>query len=220
MTNLEFSIEFDVLYNNVDSNRAAGLNAYEKSVFLTQAEEDLVKDLYAGRVIDSFENTEENRSYLNNLIKTQTYSVKEASEGTLTDKSKVFTIDEDVWFKTYEAVNLKDDKLCGGASRAAVLPVTQDAFERTYRSPFRGPSEKRVLRLDLADNKVELVSSYNIESYLLRYLRKPNPIVLETFDNGLSVNGISEETPCELHDNLHREILKRAVILAKQAWLS
>lgn len=35
MNNKEFSREFDILYNNIMSNSAPGLNEYEKSVFLT-----------------------------------------------------------------------------------------------------------------------------------------------------------------------------------------
>ena len=34
MTITEFSTEFDILYNNISSNMAPGLNEYEKSVFL------------------------------------------------------------------------------------------------------------------------------------------------------------------------------------------
>jgi len=37
MTTTEFSNEFDILYNNVMSNKAPGLEGYEKSVFLTKA---------------------------------------------------------------------------------------------------------------------------------------------------------------------------------------
>ena len=42
MTNSEFSNEFDVLYQNIASNQAPGLDAYEKSVFLTMAQEQIV----------------------------------------------------------------------------------------------------------------------------------------------------------------------------------
>ena len=37
MTVEEMDNMFDVLYNNITSNQAPGLNAYEKSVFLTKA---------------------------------------------------------------------------------------------------------------------------------------------------------------------------------------
>jgi hypothetical protein len=33
----EFSREFDILYNNIMSNAAPGIDDYEKSVFLTKA---------------------------------------------------------------------------------------------------------------------------------------------------------------------------------------
>ena len=37
MTTQEFSDQFDVLYNNIGSDQAPGINEYEKSVFLTKA---------------------------------------------------------------------------------------------------------------------------------------------------------------------------------------
>lgn len=44
MTSLEFSNEFEVLYNNIMSNQAPGIDEYEKSVFLTKAQLELVKN--------------------------------------------------------------------------------------------------------------------------------------------------------------------------------
>lgn len=37
---------FETLYNNVGSNQAPGLNAYEKSVFLTKAQDEIVKNYF------------------------------------------------------------------------------------------------------------------------------------------------------------------------------
>jgi hypothetical protein len=37
MNNPEISNQFDILYNNITSDKAPGLNEYEKSVFLTKA---------------------------------------------------------------------------------------------------------------------------------------------------------------------------------------
>lgn len=47
MNNQEFSDQFDVLYNNITSNQAPGLNEYEKSVFLTKAEKEMVKNYFS-----------------------------------------------------------------------------------------------------------------------------------------------------------------------------
>lgn len=46
MNNIEFSNQFDVLYNNITSNQAAGLNEYEKSVLLTKAQDEKVKNYF------------------------------------------------------------------------------------------------------------------------------------------------------------------------------
>lgn len=37
---------FDVLYNNITSNQAPGLNAYEKSIFLTKGQNELLKNYF------------------------------------------------------------------------------------------------------------------------------------------------------------------------------
>jgi hypothetical protein len=50
MTLQEFSDQFDVLYNSITSNQAPGLNEYEKSVFLTKGEKQLVREYFNKRV--------------------------------------------------------------------------------------------------------------------------------------------------------------------------
>ena len=72
MTLDELSIQFDLLYNNISSNQAPGLTEYEKSVFLTQAQEAVILDLYKGVTGDSFETTEEVTRYLSSLVKSYT----------------------------------------------------------------------------------------------------------------------------------------------------
>ena len=46
MTTAEFSNQFDLLFNNISSNQAPGLNEYEKSVFLTKAQDEIVKNYF------------------------------------------------------------------------------------------------------------------------------------------------------------------------------
>ena len=55
MTCEEFSNEFDILYNNVMSNQAPGLDEYEKSVFLTRAQDDIVKRYFTPKGNKDFE---------------------------------------------------------------------------------------------------------------------------------------------------------------------
>ena len=68
--------------------------------------------------------------------------------------------------------------------------------------------------MDIKGNVIELVSEYNVDKYLIRYIARPNPIILVNLPDGLSINGVSAETECELNPVIHRAILERAVRLA------
>lgn len=224
MTNSEFSSEFDVMYNNIMSNAAPGLDEYEKSVFLTKAQEQIVIELYGNTAGTSFEKDEEARRFLGNLVKTYTTDAKLDNQLGLSKTSVFFQIPEDVWFITYESAILKDERLgCLDGIEAVIVPVSQDYFYRIQKNPFRGPAKGRALRLDNADNIVEIVSDYNISKYLLRYLKRPSPIILvdlDTVGSELSINDVNTLTECELNPVIHRTILDRAVLLAKTAWSS
>ena len=213
------------------SNKAPGLSEYEKSLFLTQAQESIVLDIYSGKYGDSFERTEETKSYLNILIKQKEYegidgtdenSMK--SEGDKLDTRSVFiTLPEDLWFRTGETATIIDNSYkCHSDSlrEVTVLPVTQDTFVRTKRSPFRGPNEKRILRLDSTNKQVELISNYEIHSYTIRYLSRPEPIILVQLPQGLTIGGKASPQTCLLNTAIHRAILSKAVLIAKSSWES
>lgn len=143
---------------------------------------------------DSFEKTEEIRRYLSSLIKTYTTSTKEITYKGLSKHSVFFKLPEDLWFITYEAVDLKDDGLgCKSGEDVCVTPVTQDEYHRIRKNPFRGSNERRALRLDLNEEVVEIISKYNVASYLIRYLSRPNPIILTDLPSDLSINGINKK---------------------------
>lgn len=217
MTTTEFANEFDILYNNM-SNGSPGLTDYEKSVFLTQAQESLVIGFYNGKLTgESFEVTEEVRTYISNLVKQKTITTKVAGDSIVAG-SVFYALPEDCWFITYESALLVDTTLgCQNNKNVIVKPVTQDEFYRISRNPFLGPNYRRVLRLS-SGNNVELISAYNISSYTLRYLTRPTPIILTTLTNGLTINGVTAITECQLDEAIHRVILQKAVELAKLAW--
>ena len=218
MTLEEFSFEFDIYYNNIASNQAPGLSELEKSIFLTQAQEVIVKQYYKGDLQQSFENTEEVAEYLKTLVSQKKYTEKDilSNEGKSillgsNHKSHIFKLPEDVMFITYESAITSDGK------ELLVVPTTQDEFFNVCKNPFRGPSKNRAVRL-LEDKNVEVISKYPLKEYLVRYVRYPKPIVL------LGANEISPycDYPTglnsELPASIHRNILLQAVALAKSAW--
>jgi hypothetical protein len=48
----------------------------------------------------------------------------------------------------------------------------------------------------------------------MRYVKRPQPIVLTALPDGLSVDGVSAASDCELNPILHPEILQKAVEIA------
>jgi len=90
----------------------------------------------------------------------------------------IFNLPEDCLYIVYEQVSWSSDNTCLDGKVADVAPVTHDEYIRTRNNSFRGPSTRRVLRLDKGTSSVELVSNNNIGSYIIRYIKKPDPIVL------------------------------------------
>lgn len=216
----EFSDRFDTLLNSFGNTPNIVLDEYEKSVFLTNAQEEIIIDIYSGKNVfgDSFEKTEEVRRYLSELIETYETDSKVSGYKGISKNSVFYKIPEDVWFITYESATLQDDKLgCFNGEEALIVPVTQDDFYKVQKNPFRGPSKTRILRLDNKGSIIELVSEFNISRYFLKYITKPSPIILTNLNDGLSINGVNIETECKLNPVIHRAILDRAVQMAIQS---
>lgn len=214
MTNKEFDTQFDIFYNNIASNAAPSVTSYEKSVFLTQAQRDIIIGLYNGREIPgiSFESTEEARKYLSNLVKVH--------EVDIDNTNALIELPSKLWFITLEESIFNDDSYeCLKGNIMEVVPVRQDNLYSTLYNPFRGPSERRVLRVDI-DGKIKLYSKYRISKYRVTYVEQPSPIILENlFDYDLSIEGISTESESNINPILHRAVLERAVALAKAAYI-
>lgn len=219
MTNEEFFQEFQILYNNIMSNQSPGLDRYEVSVFLTKSQEEFIKGYYNG-TIGAFEKTEEVRRYLESLVNTQILQPLSKTAGKLTNNSSLFNLPDDCWFITFESAETTEG--CKSVIKE-VIPVTQDELHRTLRNPFRGISDRRILRLNSGKKEVELISKYSIESYKIRYVAKPSPIMIAgdwvndrslTIDGKQPKNSTDNSYICTLHESLHRKILEGAVQLA------
>jgi hypothetical protein len=218
MTTQEFSIEFDILYNNLASNTAPPLNEYEKSVFLTKAQSDIVLELYSGRnnLGLAFESSAEVRRYLHPLVKQNNITLIPGSDG-LYDIQGTSISDVFVIIREYLRHN---------SGETPVVPVTQDEYSKIKQNPFRGPKcYKRALRLE-QESKISIAADLPIETstqYVITYLKNPDPIILEnlpTDDIGkLTIQNASSASNGELPESLHRMILDRAVLYAKQAYV-
>lgn len=224
MTNLEFRNEFDIHYNSIATQSAPNIDDYELSVYLTKAQLELVKDYYdpsSNRKNKGFENSEKRRVDLKELIKEFNTNTLISTNIKLTDNSKIFKIPDDVFLIIYESVKCNVNNC--GEKELSVVPKTHDEFNIQYGNPFKRPNKNKVWRLDISkinNNKiVELISPFTISEYKIRYIKYPKPIIISdlniSFPNeNLTINGFSSIQQCELDQEIHNEILDRAVELA------
>lgn len=217
----EFSNTFDTLLQpyitkdvNGNQNNLA-FDEYEKSIFLTKAQEQIVLELY-----QELEQSEEVRKYLSNLIKTDNYApVGEQDETLINNNFKSYKVDisNDILFMIYEQCTLSDENNCINNKIVSVVPTIHDDLDKVLKNPFKSPNSRKVIRLDF-DNKIELISKYNISNYKVRYLKKPNPIILVALEDNLSINnGDTKVSNGETNPILHERIVQRAVQLAVQS---
>lgn len=228
MTTQEFSNEFDVLYNNIMSNQAPGLDEYEKSVFLTKAQSEILKNYFnpkGNKYQEGFDDSEKRQIDFSTLIKAvkpETYSG--GSYIKFDDRSQLFQMPSDILFVLNEtAMNTVD----GTKRLINIVPINFDEYSRIMSKPYKQPLKNQGWRLFQSTGGVDFISEVIVKSdstitdYKLRYVRRPKPIILtdltDTYSN-VSIEGLTEVTECELDPVLHPEILQRAVELAKAAY--
>lgn len=217
----ELSNLFDTLLqpyitkDNFGKQNTLAFDEYEKSIFLTKAQEQIVLELY-----QELEQSEEVRKYLSNLIKTDNYAPVGEQDETLINnnfKSYKVEISNDILFMIYEQCTLSDENNCINNKIVSVVPTIHDDLDKVLKNPFKSPNSRKVIRLDF-DNKIELISKYNISNYKVRYLKKPNPIILVALEGNLSINnGDTKVSNGETDPILHERIVQRAVQLAVQS---
>lgn len=221
MDNTEFSNQFDVLYNNIMSNAAPGLNEYEKSVFLTKAQNEIIKNYFnpkGNKYQEGFDDSMKRQIDFSELITTKEFS--SPSLGNTYDKrGKLYDLSsEKIMFIIQESLDTNNGSL-------QVIPIRYDEYMRLMSKPFKEPLKWQAWRIITdSSNKVELIAHSNdtIISYIIRYIRIPKPIILvdlSTEYGNLSIDGVSTVSECELNEILHEEILQRAVELAKAAYI-
>lgn len=228
MTTQEFSNEFDVLYNNIMSNQAPGLDEYEKSVFLTKAQSEILKNYFnpkGNKYQEGFDDSEKRQIDFSTLIKTvKPVTYVGSSYIKFDDRSQLFQMPSDILFVLNEtALNTVD-----GVNRLInIVPINFDEYSRIMSKPYKQPLKNQGWRLFQSTGGVDFISEIIVKTgstltdYKVRYVRRPKPIILtnlaDTYSN-VSIEGLTTVTDCELDPILHPEILQRAVELAKAAY--
>lgn len=228
MTNTEFSNEFDILYNNITSNQAPGLDEYEKSVFLTKAQDEIIKAYFNPRLNkpqEGFDGNETRQIDFSMILRTKDYTVFSPATFDNKSNSKRIILDEDIMMFVNEFADVT--RTSGGSSssvRLTVVPLDYKEYARLMSKPFKRPLHYqawRILDSSTGTNKAEIIigPSDTLTNYTVRYVKRPQAIILTDLDAGVTLDGVSTAQECELDPILHHEILQRAVELAKAAYI-
>ena len=156
MTTQEFSNEFDVLYNNIMSNQAPGLDEYEKSVFLTKAQEELVRDYFNSRNVKNaqgFDDSQKRQYDFSTLLSgAELYdcadNIKALAASNLImfnpifdNRSRVYLAPSDLFLAINESIEDSAKR------RYSVLPISYDEYNRLMSKPYGFPLKRQAWRI-------------------------------------------------------------------------
>lgn len=158
MTTEEFSNEFDVLYNNIMSNEAPGLNEYEKSVFLTKAQDEIVKNHFlpeGNPKQKGFDDNQKRQIDFSNLIRTE-YGIPLASSnstgsthspilGDIDPRGYKYGLPDNILYIINESISLGYRTESVGVRQ--ILPLKYNEYSRLMSKPFKEPLKFQAWRL-------------------------------------------------------------------------
>ena len=248
MTLTEMSNEFDILYNNIMSNQAPGLDEYEKSLFLTKAQNELILEYFnpkGNKFQEGFDGSERRQIDFSNLVFTKTITTLAQNYTSKRDsRSIVFSLKESnnpILLITNEFLRL--DRAASGQGNDAVpednkiltiVPISYVEYARVMMKPYKLPVKSQAWRLlnstvDGANTSIPYAeilynsSAYDnyTPTYVVTYVKRPNPIILINLADAysdVSIDDVTAATPCELDPIMHHDIVQRAVELAKAAY--
>lgn len=214
MTSSEMKEAFLIGYDKITNSAAKGYLDSEIQFFLNQAQYRVIK-----KRLPFFELNETIRKELSPLVNGFVYN--QSGTGEIEDITTDDVLNPVDLYNSYSKLYKFSSKILKVVSEHAedsngnkieVRPISHDELNKTMKNPFRKPNCKRLVRLDYKPNYVgnskdlvfhEIISSeaFTISKYLVRFVRYPNDIVMNTTD-------------CELPIQLHQEIVDEAVLLA------
>ena len=209
--------EFNLVYNNLGSNKAPGLDKYEISVYMTKSQDIIEDGLYR-----EFEHSEEARKKLSNMLHTEIlYPVQNVDNYKLFSDDTMFELPEDLKYIVNEKIKMSPTAdYCVKNKFISVQPCLHDEVDRIKKNPYRF-NAGRALRLDTSVNGVkysEIVSMLSgIEYYQVRYIKKCKPIILvdlRTIGDDLSIDDKKGVSQASLDESLHRQIVETAARMA------
>lgn len=183
MTIKEFSEEFDVLYNNITSNQAPGLDEYEKSIFLTQAQADIVRKYFdpkSNKVQEGFDGSIKRQYDFSSLIKTKELTLLAQVLGSNIPNKPILLSNDSIPYlspnKVFLIVNemLIDNKT---NERYMIVPLSYKEYFVYKSKPYGKPLKRQAWRLITNDasylSRIGYYYNNNLTIWFISIASKP-----------------------------------------------
>lgn len=199
MTKQEWINQFNLLYNNIMSNQAPGLDEYEMSVFSTKAQDEILKAYFNPRLNKTQEGYDANGkrqidfSMITRIKKYTSFSNAEFAPQS-TAKKVILDKDDDIMIVINEMVTVSRTTGTTKVNKTyPVSPIPFAIFTQQISKPYFYPPHNQAWRLlynSDSENCFELIVGANeqITDYKIRYVKKPYPIILYDLEDE-SING-------------------------------
>lgn len=152
MDTREFETSFDVLYNSISSNKAPSLNSYEKSVFLTKAQDEIVKSYFfsSGEGLKGFDGNQKRQIDFSYLL----VNMAGTYDGTnvvpqIDHRSYIFKLPSNmqILFIVNEAIQFVYNSGASVYESRQVVPISYDEYTRLMQRPYKEPLKNQAWRL-------------------------------------------------------------------------
>jgi hypothetical protein len=219
MTAQEMQEEFLILYDKITSLGAGGYEPDEISRLLTKAQERfLFSRLHekGNKYQEGFEETEKRRKDFMELHRNVVPTPSTNQVG-VTNNGIFYDLPTDFYLAIREQVVVTSNDNCVNGNVIKVVPITHDEYNEDIQNPFAKPDVKDYIwRMDFSSDagsqRHELITdgTFTVDEYRLRYIKKPQPIIVDTS----VIDGFTGPLDCELNTMTHRAIIDEAVKIA------
>lgn len=224
MTIEEFSNEFDsmiasyqhkAIYGDQSSIADFTFNEYEKSLFLTEAQIQLIQGYLSDGQTKGYDNNAKKQIDFSNITKvasiTSTLSTAPYAEHAIVLDTSNLNI-----------LQIINERVVDSNNKSYVIvPINYRQYDRYLSKAYSEPMKRQAWRLfsntKNDTQRAEIIlrrDAGKFKEYKIRYIEFPKPIILINLPDGLSIYNETQKQGCVLNNSLHHEILQVAVKLA------
>ena len=210
MSGTEMLNNFNVLYNNITSNQAPGLNSYEIDLFLTKAQYQLLEEQFNHRTDvtnGGYDRSEKRQIDFSPLITTQRLTSvwsEETGYNKIDRRSVLFDVEAYAGNMLFVLDEFLEKTTTDASSRSivttyTVIPLSYDNYASVMRKAYKYPAKScawRLINNKAADTSSEPavpkkqiheliakgLTNDDTLTYVIKYIRRPYPIIVELLD--------------------------------------